>query len=70
MVHLRRLVRLQKRAVRVIAKVSYLQHTDDLFSELKIQNLHDLNIFNTGLYMYKSFNHGDYDCYLREYVLK
>ena len=68
-VHLRRLVLLQKRAVRVIARVSYLHHTDDLFSELKILNLHDLYNFNTGLYMYKSLNHGDYDCYLREYVL-
>ena len=67
-VHLNKLVLLQKRAVRIVAKAPFLHHTDELFRELKILKLRDIFNFNIRIYMYKSLNVENYDDYLHTYV--
>ena len=53
--HLNRLKLLQKRAIRIIAKVDRLHHTDDLYSKLGILKFHMINDYMTGHIMYKAF---------------
>lgn len=50
------LVILQKRAVRIIHKVGFLDHTHDLFIQSKLLKLHDLVKYNTSIFMFKAFN--------------
>ena len=47
------LVVLQKKAVRVISKVNYLEHTDPLFKALEILNLVNTYKFNCLIFIYK-----------------
>ena len=47
------LIKLQKRAIRVIAGVKKLAHTAPLFKKLKVMNLKNIYIYNTILIMYK-----------------
>ena len=51
-----RLLRLQKRAVRVISHASYLAHTKPLFLELKLLNVFDFSDFNLAIFMYSCYN--------------
>ena len=44
---------LQKRAVRVITKSSFLEHTSPLFAELQMLKFNDLYNFNLGKFMFK-----------------
>ncbi len=48
-----KLAKLQKRAVRIITKSAYLEHTEPIFKRLKILNLAQINILLTALFMYK-----------------
>ena len=52
--HLRPLIILQKRAIRVINKVHYLQHTSPLFFSNKILKLLDIVKYRQAVYMYKN----------------
>ena len=48
-----RLLTLQKRAVRIIFKTGFCEHTGPLFANLKLLKFADLYYFNLGLFMYK-----------------
>ena len=52
---LKRLINLQKRAVRIVALESRAPHTDPLFGNLEILKLEDLYKLNAGIFMYKYF---------------
>ena len=52
-VYLDPLIKLQKRATRVIAGATYLAHTAPLFKELKILNLTNIYVYNILLIMFK-----------------
>src|SRR6218665_991645 len=54
---LSRLVILQKRAIRVVARVSSREHTGPIFSRLKILNIEQIKTFQVGEFMYK-YHHG------------
>ena len=56
--HLRKLVTLQKRALRIISSKSRLEHTDPLFKECQILKLKDTNTFLITNFMFK-FYHKD-----------
>ena len=45
--------RLQKKAVRICTNSSYLAHTNPLFHQLKILKVHDINILQTSIFMFK-----------------
>ena len=47
------LIKLQKRAIRVIAGAKKLAHTTPLFKEFKIMNVRNIYIYNSLLIMYK-----------------
>lgn len=57
-VHLDPLLKMQKRAVRIITKSNYLAHTDPLFKQTGILKLHDINCYMTGIHMYKEHARG------------
>ena len=46
---------LQKRAVRIIGKVEYRSHTNNLFIRFKLLKFHDIVKLNTCVIMYKAF---------------
>ena len=47
---------IQKRAIRIINKVGYLSHTNDLFYNNNILKLVDLFTYNVGIFMYQLSN--------------
>ena len=55
--YLEPLVKLQKRAVRIISSAERRAHTEPLFKKLKILNLSKLFIYCTQLFMFK-YHHG------------
>ena len=50
--HINRLIVLQKRAIRIISGVSFIEHTEPLFLSNKMLKIHDIYNLNVGLYMY------------------
>ena len=44
---------LQKKAARICTKSSYLSHSNPLFYQLKIFNIHDINVLQVATFMYK-----------------
>ena len=50
--NLARLVILQKRVVRIIAKFHFDAHTDPIFRNLGILKFHDIHLLQLGLFMY------------------
>ena len=52
-----RIIKLQKRIVRIICGVSRDAHTEPLFNELSVLNINKLHMYNVGLFMYKH-HHG------------
>ena len=54
---LSRLVILQKRAIRVVARVSSREHTGPIFSRFNILNIEQIKIFQVGEVMYR-YHHG------------
>ena len=59
--HLNRLLLLQKRAIRIINKSTFLANTDPLFYSNKILKIHDMYKLNVGLYMFDRWESGSYD---------
>ena len=53
---LSRIVILQKRAVRAIAKIKYRESTENVFNELNILKVEELNKLEISLLMYKFYN--------------
>ena len=49
----RLMMKLQKRAIRVITKSKYNAHTFDLFRQVKILNIVNINKLQTGIFMFK-----------------
>ena len=49
---LERLHKLQKRAVRVITKSSFLSHSEPLFVKLKVLPIYQLYEYNVGIFMF------------------
>ena len=50
------LVKLQKRAVRVVASAEWLAHTDPIFSSLQLFKLKEIHAYTVQLFMFK-FHH-------------
>jgi hypothetical protein len=50
---LSKVITLQKKAVRIIAKTDYLAHTEPIFKKLKLLKIGDINQFQILLFMYK-----------------
>ena len=59
---------LQKRAIRIITGAYHLDHTVELFKELKILTLKNVYLCNMGTYLYKCINLVNFDVDLLEYV--
>ena len=55
--NLQSLIILQKRALRTIHKVSYLEHTNVLFFQSKLLKFTDIVSYQTAIIMYKARNH-------------
>lgn len=51
-----KLVKLQKRAVRIISGVHFRSHTSPLFAKHNLLNVHDLYSIELGVFMYKYSN--------------
>ena len=51
-----RIVKLQKRAVRIITNSSYLSHTKPLFEKFNMLDVHQLYKKELGIFMYKNHN--------------
>ena len=66
---LRKLFLLQKRALRLIANVSYTYHTDSLFKNYKCLKLEDLVKLHINCIMHKAF-HSDLPVQLQKLFLK
>ena len=47
-----RIIKLQKRAVRIIDHASFLAHTSPIFCSLKILRFNDLYVYQVGIFMY------------------
>jgi len=47
------LIKLQKRAVRIVYKTTYREHTSPVFKMLNILKLQDINKFQIAVFMYK-----------------
>jgi hypothetical protein len=54
--HLKRLLKLQKKALRLITFSSYGTHSSPLFSELKLLKIEDLIHFKSCVFIYQSLN--------------
>lgn len=50
------LVLKQKRIVRIICRAKFLEHTDELFRNLKVMKLSQLIDLNTSVFMFKAFH--------------
>ena len=54
--NLARIIKLQKRAVRIIGNLEYTGHTNPVFIVLKLLKFEDIVKINTGVVMFKAFN--------------
>ena len=54
--YLDRILKLQKRAVRIIAGAGFRDHTKPLFSLFKLLNVYQLNQYQIGCFMFKCLN--------------
>ena len=58
--HSENLIKLQKRAIRIIAGASYTQSTTPLFLKFNILKLSDIYKYNIGIYMFKQIEAGNF----------
>ena len=54
------LVKLQKKAVRSISKVGYLDHTAPLFNNLKLLQVHEIYNYNCAKFIYQCYNNKNF----------
>ena len=52
----KKLVTLQKRAIRIISGKSRTDHSGPLFKQLRIMKLHDVNSYLIAMFMYKFYH--------------
>ena len=64
------LVILQKKAIRAISKVYYLEHTDPLFKSMKLTKLEHIYKLNCLLFIYKCINLNQYTNFKNRLVKK
>ncbi len=50
------LVKLQKRAIRIVGKVGYREHSEPEFYKYKCLKLEDIITLKTGVVMFKAYN--------------
>ena len=55
-VHLEKLLKLQKRAVRIITGSGYLEHTAPLFKQLELLKIDEIYRFSCCIYVFKNRN--------------
>ena len=55
-IHLKPLIILQKKAIRIINNVEYLAHTNELFMKNSILKLEDIHTLQIGVFMFKNSN--------------
>ena len=60
--HIQSIILLQKRVVRLMADANFLDHTDPLFSRLKILKFDDIFRYFMSIYMFKAIKQGRYQC--------
>jgi len=63
-----RLIKLQKKAIRVITKSAFAAHTSPLFHQLKIFNLDQIRQFQTGMFMHRA-NHNLLQAIFQNYFI-
>ena len=54
--HIDILIKLQKKSVRSISKVGYLDHTGPLFTNLKLLQVHEIYNYNCAKFIYQCYN--------------
>ncbi|CAL4149190.1 unnamed protein product, partial [Meganyctiphanes norvegica] len=59
-IHLETLVKLQKKAVRIICKAGYYDHTESLFNNLKLLQVNEIYDFNCAKFIYQCYNSNTY----------
>ena len=59
--HLLPLILIHKRIIRNIAKSDFLQHTEPLYKNLRILNVHNIKTLNLSILMYKQLKSNEYD---------
>ena len=59
-IHLETLVKLQKKAVRIICKAGYYDHTESLFNNLKLLQVKEIYDFNCAKFIYQCYNSNTY----------
>ena len=50
--NIKKIVTLQKKAIRIVAKVSFDSHTDPIFRELEVLKFNDIVLFHLGKFMF------------------
>ena len=56
-VYLDKLLKLQKRALRLVFNVHYREHTSQLFLQAKVLNVYKMYSYNVCIFMYRVFKH-------------
>ena len=51
-----KLILVQKKIIRIITNSPYRAHTEPLFLANQILNVHDINVYNVGIFMYNTIN--------------
>ena len=51
-----RLLKLQKKAIRIISHAGYRAHTEPIFSCLNLLNIHKMYLYQCGIFMYSNFH--------------
>ena len=59
--HLDILVKLQKKAIRSISKVGYLDHTGPLFNNLKLLQVNEIYNYNCAKFIYQCYNNKSFE---------
>lgn len=54
--NLDKLIKLQKKAIRIVCKAPFLEHTTPLFKKHKLLSLMNINVFQQDVFMYKFVN--------------
>ena len=64
--HLDPLIKLQKKAVRIISRAGYFDHTEALFKNLKLLQLRDVYNLNCAKFIYRCYNSDTYSHFLKQ----
>ena len=67
--HLKSLVLLQKKCIRIICRKGYLAHTDILFKELKLPKVDQIYDISCAKFIYQCYNNSNYTGF-RENLVK